>query len=155
MWKPANGLWRSGCRAFSQCTRACCTSCRHSRSQIPKSASSFRVLACCRARSRSTRRVACISRIFPATPTCATAESVGKGECRAAPPRPASFPCSKLYCRQKTINNVKRVLGTLCEAWANEQKQAPPLTDLVQQVHKDYADAIERARAEIFPQSRE
>ena len=54
----------------------------------------------------------------------------------------------------ETINNVKRVFGTLCEAWANEQKQAPPLTDLVRQVHKDYADAIERARAEIFPQSR-
>ena len=72
-----------------------------------------------------------------------------------------AIPFLQATIHAETTENYTRLFRCACEIWREScvdglpaETRRPPLEVLVRQVHKDFAPAIEAARAEVFKQSR-
>ena len=63
-------------------------------------------------------------------------------------------PVLQALLHAETGHHVSVVFQFLADSWAGSRPDAPPLVELVKQVHKDYSEAIETARRTVFPRSR-
>ena len=65
-----------------------------------------------------------------------------------------ALPVMQAIVNAETVANFEDIFRSLCHAWGTLNVDKPSLHEVVRQVHKDFAPAIEEARRRVFPFSR-